>query len=83
VSDGAGREPPGLCPYLSCRPVIPGVLQHASPKVAVSCLATLVLVILTSFMQLLSGLAALHGNWIIHRDLKTSNLLLDNRGMVF
>lgn len=30
--------------------------------------------------QLLSGLAHLHAQWIIHRDLKTSNLLLDNRG---
>lgn len=30
--------------------------------------------------QLLSGLGHLHSHWIIHRDLKSSNLLLDNRG---
>jgi serine/threonine protein kinase len=29
--------------------------------------------------QLLSGVAFLHENWVIHRDLKTSNLLLNNR----
>ena len=28
----------------------------------------------------LSALAHLHGNWIIHRDLKTSNLLFNNAG---
>ncbi|CAH1423216.1 unnamed protein product [Lactuca virosa] len=31
-------------------------------------------------IQLLQGLAFLHENWVIHRDLKTSNLLLDNNG---
>lgn len=30
--------------------------------------------------QLTSGVAYLHDHWILHRDLKTSNLLLNNRG---
>nr|GEY15964.1 cyclin-dependent kinase G-2-like [Tanacetum cinerariifolium] len=30
--------------------------------------------------QLLDGLSYLHDNYVIHRDLKTSNLLLDNKG---
>jgi cell division cycle 2-like protein len=33
-------------------------------------------------LQLTSGVAYLHENWILHRDLKTSNLLLNNRGLL-
>lgn len=33
-------------------------------------------------LQLTSGVAYLHDNWILHRDLKTSNLLLNNRGQL-
>ncbi|PHH61055.1 hypothetical protein CDD81_823 [Ophiocordyceps australis] len=33
-------------------------------------------------IQLASGLAYLHDRWILHRDLKTSNLLLNNRGQL-
>lgn len=33
-------------------------------------------------LQLLSGVAHLHENWIFHRDLKTSNLLYNNRGIL-
>ncbi|ORX90494.1 Pkinase-domain-containing protein [Basidiobolus meristosporus CBS 931.73] len=36
----------------------------------------------TLMIQLLSAIALLHDNWIIHRDLKTSNLLLNNRGEI-
>jgi cell division cycle 2-like protein len=36
----------------------------------------------TMMLQLLSGIACLHKNWIIHRDLKTSNLLMNNRGVI-
>lgn len=33
-------------------------------------------------LQLTAGVAYLHDNWILHRDLKTSNLLLNNRGQL-
>lgn len=36
----------------------------------------------TIMLQLLSAVALLHDNWMIHRDLKTSNLLLNNRGEI-
>ena len=32
--------------------------------------------------QLLSAIAHLHDNWILHRDLKTSNLLLSHNGVL-
>ena len=32
--------------------------------------------------QLLSGVAYLHDNWVLHRDLKTSNVLVNNRGQL-
>ncbi|KAI8092340.1 kinase-like domain-containing protein [Gilbertella persicaria] len=36
----------------------------------------------TLMLQLLSAVALMHDNWYIHRDLKTSNLLLNNRGEI-
>ncbi|PYH47625.1 Pkinase-domain-containing protein [Aspergillus saccharolyticus JOP 1030-1] len=36
----------------------------------------------TLLLQIISGLDFLHGQWIMHRDLKTSNLLLNNRGEI-
>ncbi|KAJ9056506.1 Cyclin-dependent kinase 11B, variant 2 [Entomophthora muscae] len=36
----------------------------------------------TIMIQLLSAVALLHDHWIVHRDLKTSNLLLSNRGEI-
>lgn len=36
----------------------------------------------TLLQQLLSAIALCHDNWILHRDLKTSNLLMNNRGQI-
>ena len=36
----------------------------------------------TLTLQLLSGLSFMHDNWMIHRDLKTSNLLLSHKGIL-
>lgn len=36
----------------------------------------------TILLQLLSATALCHENWIVHRDLKTSNLLMNNRGQI-
>lgn len=36
----------------------------------------------TLLLQLLSAVASLHRNWIFHRDLKSANLLVTNRGVV-
>lgn len=36
----------------------------------------------TLLLQLASGVKYLHDEWILHRDLKTSNLLLNNRGQL-
>lgn len=36
----------------------------------------------TLMLQLCSAVEYLHSNWVIHRDLKTSNLLLNNHGEI-
>ncbi|KAG8890931.1 hypothetical protein FRB98_002951 [Tulasnella sp. 332] len=36
----------------------------------------------TLLLQLLSAIAHCHANWVLHRDLKTSNLLMNNRGQI-
>src|SRR5277367_5587344 len=36
----------------------------------------------TLMLQIVSATEYLHSNWILHRDLKTSNLLMNNRGEI-
>jgi cell division cycle 2-like len=36
----------------------------------------------TLMLQIVSAAEYLHSNWILHRDLKTSNLLMNNRGEI-
>ena len=36
----------------------------------------------TLMIQLLLAVAHLHDNWILHRDIKASNLLLSNKGIL-
>ena len=36
----------------------------------------------TLLLQLTSAVEYLHSSWILHRDLKTSNLLMNNRGQI-
>ena len=36
----------------------------------------------TLMVQLLRAVQHLHDNWILHRDLKTSNLLLSHKGIL-
>ena len=36
----------------------------------------------TLMRQILSAVASMHSHWIVHRDLKTSNLLMTNRGRI-
>lgn len=36
----------------------------------------------TLLLQLTGAVEYLHSNWILHRDLKTSNLLMNNRGQM-
>lgn len=36
----------------------------------------------TLLLQLISATHEMHSKWIMHRDLKTSNLLMTNRGMI-
>ena len=32
--------------------------------------------------QILEGLAVLHNNWIIHRDIKPQNMLINDQGII-
>jgi cell division cycle 2-like protein len=36
----------------------------------------------TVMQQLLDGIKYLHANWVLHRDLKTSNILYNERGEI-
>ena len=47
---------------------------HCNP-----CTAGPALQVKTLMWQLLSGVAYLHAHWVLHRDLKTSNILYTNK----
>ena len=53
-----------------------GVLEAMKVKKQLYCLSE----VKCLMRQLLEGVKYLHDNWVIHRDLKTSNLLLSNEG---
>lgn len=36
----------------------------------------------TLMIQLLNAIAYMHSNWVLHRDLKTSNLLINDQGIL-
>ncbi|KAF8449543.1 kinase-like domain-containing protein [Terfezia claveryi] len=36
----------------------------------------------TIMLQLASAMQYMHGNWMLHRDLKTANVLMNNRGQI-
>ncbi|XP_031564784.1 cyclin-dependent kinase 11B-like [Actinia tenebrosa] len=51
------------------------LMEHMSSKFSVGEVKSLL-------VQLLRAVAHLHDNWILHRDLKSSNLLLSNEGIL-
>ncbi|KAK4568944.1 hypothetical protein RGQ29_004382 [Quercus rubra] len=53
-----------------------GVLEAMKVKKQLYCMSE----VKCLMRQLLEGVKYLHDNWVIHRDLKTSNLLLSNEG---
>lgn len=89
--------PPIYLHLLHPRRLITFVLQKIPPRIFIVMdfiehdLKTLLTTMRTPFLasevktimiQLLSATALCHNNWIIHRDLKTSNLLMNNRGQI-
>ncbi|XP_075213703.1 uncharacterized protein LOC142319914 [Lycorma delicatula] len=64
--------PPYLPAIQGCRSVEEFQCLNRFVKSEVKCL----------MQQLLCAVAHLHYNWILHRDLKTSNLLLSNKGIL-
>ncbi|KAM3704131.1 hypothetical protein ACJW31_04G152500 [Castanea mollissima] len=55
---------------------VKGVLEAMKVKKQLYCISE----VKCLMRQLLEGVKYLHDNWVIHRDLKTSNLLLSNEG---
>lgn len=53
-----------------------GLMEHAMPH------PFLQSEVKTILRQVLEGVSYLHDHWLIHRDLKTSNLLMNNEGQV-
>ena len=66
----AGRVCPGKDQRNAFSLVFFLFLTLSPPRAQVKCL----------MLQLLAGVAYLHENWVLHRDLKTSNILYSNRG---
>lgn len=56
----------------SCSRRRPELCLHAGSHPQVKCI----------MKQLLKGLAYVHGNGVLHRDLKASNILIDRNGIV-
>ena len=52
------------------------------PCTVISSLQMLLGEVKTLLLQLLRAVFHLHDNWILHRDLKTSNLLLSHKGIL-
>lgn len=74
------------CCWLPNNPGLQGPLQRRwefmGERERLCDLITLTGEVKTLMIQLLSGVKHLHDNWILHRDLKTSNLLLSHAGIL-
>ncbi|MBN1512800.1 MAG: serine/threonine protein kinase [Phycisphaerae bacterium] len=81
ATDGAVEEPPDDTATSRESPVYgstaAGLVSRDADRPAVERAALPADVVRTLFRQLLSGLAAAHGAGLVHRDIKSSNLLLD------
>lgn len=58
------------------------MLYVAFPHISCVNMTSFIGEVKTLMIQLLRGVRHLHDNWILHRDLKTSNLLLSHKGIL-